>query len=143
MIESAGETDDVEVQGGCACGAVRFVIRGAPLRAGLCHCLTCRKAHAAAFNPFVVYLRAQVDVRGKLECWRSSPSYERLFCPACGSRVLGGDVGSAEIEVSLGSFDEVGRIVPQYESWVIRREPWLAPIGVPQYSGDRPVSAQP
>ena len=127
-----------DISGGCACGNVRFTVRGSPVRAGLCHCLTCRKAHAAAFNPFIVYLRDQIDVLGRLETWRSSPGYERLFCPACGSRVIGGAVGGAEVEISLGSFDEIGRVSPQYESWVIRREPWLAPLDVPQNPGERP-----
>ncbi len=135
--ESEADSAAAEITGGCACGAVRFTIRGAPVRAGLCHCLTCRKAHAAVFNPFVVYLREQVDIRGKLECWRSSPRFERLFCPACGSRVIGGDVGGAEVEISLGSFDEPGQVTPAYESWVIRREPWLKPLDVPQNPGER------
>jgi hypothetical protein len=29
--------------GGCACGKVRFEVRGEPYRVGVCHCLTCRK----------------------------------------------------------------------------------------------------
>jgi len=50
--------------GGCACGAVRFAVRGAPVRVGLCHCLRCRKAHASAFNPFAVFRREQLTVSG-------------------------------------------------------------------------------
>jgi hypothetical protein len=41
--------------GGCACGKVRFTVTAQPKRVGLCHCMTCRKAHGAAFNPFVVF----------------------------------------------------------------------------------------
>jgi hypothetical protein len=132
--------DAVSRTGGCACGAIRFTARGAPLRAGLCHCMTCRKAHAAAFNPFLVFRREQVKVTGRPIRWQSSPGYERLFCGACGSRVVGGDVGGAEVELSLGSFDEAGWALPQYESWIIHREPWLLALGVPQYDGDRPVA---
>lgn len=122
-------------QGGCACGAVRFTARGAPKRAGLCHCLTCRKAHASAFNPFVVYDRAAVEVRGAPRRWVSSPGYVRAFCEACGSRVYG-ETGE-ELELSAGSFDEVGEVAPQYESWTIRREPWLPPLPVPQHAKER------
>lgn len=100
--------------------------------------MTCRKAHAAAFNPFVIYDRGQVALTGKLQSWRSSPDYERSFCPACGSRIFGGYVGGPEIELSLGSFDAPGLVAPQYESWTIRREPWLAALPVPQNNRDRP-----
>ena len=122
-------------EGGCACGAVRFSVRGAPVRAGLCHCLTCRKAHASAFNPFLVFAPDQVEVRGELTDWFSSPTYVRRFCPQCGSPVCGGDAD--EVEISLGSFDEPGLFEPQYELWVIRREPWLTALGVAQFTGDR------
>ena len=41
--------------GGCACGKVRFEARGEPYRVGVCHCLTCRNVHGAAFNFYVVF----------------------------------------------------------------------------------------
>ena len=55
-------------EGGCACGAVRLHdVAGAPLRAGLCHCMTCRKAHASAANPFLVFAEAQVQIHGRID----------------------------------------------------------------------------
>jgi hypothetical protein len=128
-------TEDQIHEGGCACGAVRFSVRGAPLRAGLCHCMTCRKSHGGAFNPFVVFALDQVDVEGELADCQSSPSYVQRFCPKCGSQLSGGD--GEEIELSLGSFDQPGLFEPQYELWVIRREHWLAPLDVPQFNGNR------
>lgn len=121
--------------GGCACGAVRLTIRQAPLRAGLCHCMTCRKAHASAFNPFVVFAADAVEVTGPVANWESSPGYDRRFCRVCGSRVIA--INGAEVELSLGSLDEPGQLTPQYESWIIRREPWLQPLDAPQYEHDR------
>lgn len=122
-------------EGGCACGAVRFTVRGVPLRAGLCHCMTCRKAHASASNPFVLFAEEQVEIRGEMTSWYSSPCYVRRFCTKCGSRVCGGY--DNEIELSLGSFDEPGLFEPQYELWVTRREPWAAALDVPQFTGNR------
>jgi hypothetical protein len=122
--------------GGCACGAVRFQTRGEPDRAGLCHCMTCRKAHAAAFNPFVVFAADQVEVTGETASWESAPGYDRRFCPRCGARVFGGHGG--EYEISLGSFDTPAEFAPQYESWVIRREPWLPDLGLPRNDRDPP-----
>ncbi|WP_374470105.1 GFA family protein [Phenylobacterium sp.] len=121
--------------GGCACGAVRFTTRGEPDRIGLCHCLTCRKAHGSAFLPFAVFAAEQVEVTGDLADWESSPGYRRRFCPRCGSRVV--NANGDEVEISITSFDDVGVFAPQYESWVIRREPWLPPLKVPQWSHNR------
>ena len=131
--------DEVAV-GGCACGSVRFTIRGGPIRGGLCHCMTCRKAHAAAFNPFLVFRREQVDIEGGLQSWESSAGYDRLFCPVCGSRVASLEPPGRELELSLGSFDEPGRFAPDYEVWVTRREPWLPPLPVLQHQHARPAN---
>ena len=128
------ETDTARC-GGCACGAVRFVTRGEPKRTGLCHCLTCRKAHAAAFNPFLVFDRDRVEVSGALRSWESSAGYDRRFCPRCGSRVIA--FAGGEVELSVGSFDEAGLFAPAYERWVVRREPWLAPLPVAQNRENR------
>ena len=129
---------DTVISGGCGCGAVRFTARGKPVRVGVCHCLTCRKSHASAFNPFVVFRREQVVIQGMLATWQSSVSWTRSFCPACGSPVLSEYQGDPEVELSLGSFDEPGLFRPQYEMWVVRREPWLQPLDVPQLEGNRP-----
>jgi hypothetical protein len=102
--------------------------------------MTCRKAHAAAFNPFLVFRREQVDIEGSLQSWESSAGYERLFCSVCGSRVASLQSPGLEIELSLGSFDEPGRFTPGYEVWITRREPWLPALPVPQHQGARPAS---
>ena len=125
-------------EGGCVCGAVRFTVTGEPKRAGLCHCLTCRKAHAAAFLPFVVFAAEQFQARGEMRAWMSSPEHPRWFCPACGSRVFTG-LGE-EVELSSGSFDEPGLFTPEYEAWTPRREPWLRPLPVEQFEENRTIA---
>ena len=135
VMRSAFMTEILE--GGCACGRVRFKARGAPKRVGLCHCLTCRKAHGAAFFPFAVYERGQVLIVGELKSWLSSPDYDRAFCPNCGSPVIGRN--GAEVEVSLGSFDRENVLALGYESWIRHREHWLAALPVSQFEESRPL----
>ncbi|NGQ90593.1 GFA family protein [Rhodobacter sp. HX-7-19] len=119
------------VTGGCSCGAVRVVARGAPLRVGLCHCLDCRKHHGAVFHASAIYPAAAVTVTGDPRDWKG-----RFFCPTCGSPVFGRSV--EEVEVNLGALDEVGVFVPTYELWTVRREGWLPEFpGMEGFAGDR------
>lgn len=119
------------VTGGCSCGAVRVVARGAPLRVGLCHCLDCRKHHGAVFHASAIYPAAAVTVTGDPRDWKG-----RFFCPTCGSPVFGRS--GEEVEVNLGALDEVGVFAPTYELWTVRREGWLPAFpGMVGFAGDR------
>lgn len=123
--------------GGCACDAVRFEAHGQPLRVGLCHCLTCRKHHASAFNPFVVFPRDQVTITGLLRPWRSSDHATRLSCDICSSPICQQEDDGDEIELHLGSFDQTSLYDPQYENWIVHRENWLPRLGLPGNITDR------
>jgi hypothetical protein len=103
---------------GCLCGAVRLEARGRPYRVGLCHCLDCRKHHGSVFGGSAIFPEEAVTVTGETHSYAG-----RHFCPRCGSSVFArtGD----EIEIGLGAFDAPGQFAPTYESWTIRREPWL------------------
>ena len=127
---------EIVSSGGCACGAVRFTARGKPLRSGLCHCRTCQRAQGSAYFPFVVFAPDQVAFTGSVASWKSTPAYDRRYCPACGSRFA--SINPDAVELATTSFDETGLFPPQYESWTIRRQPWIKPLDVPQYDRDRP-----
>ena len=107
--------------GGCLCGDVRIVAKGAPLRVGICHCLDCRKHHGAIFFASAIFPMEVVTVRGEVQ------EYEgRHFCPRCGSSVY--SVSNDEFEFHLGSMDQPNQLVPSYELWTSRRETWLPPF---------------
>ena len=125
------------LEGGCACGAVRFSTRVAPKRAGLCHCRVCQQVHGSAFYAFGVFDRDVVEIAGATVPWESSPGYVRLACAVCGSRV--GALNGAETELSLLLFEAREQIAPQYESWVSRRVAWLPALAVTQYEENRPA----
>jgi len=117
--------------GGCLCGKVRFSATGAPDRVGLCHCLVCRKHHGAPFWAAAIYPADAVTIIGETHDHQG-----RHTCRDCGSSVFA--VDGDEIELHLGAMDEPGLFTPTYELWIIRREPWLAPIpGAAQYARDR------
>lgn len=128
-----------ERSGGCNCGRVRFAARGEPVRVGLCHCQTCRRETGAPFNAFAVWPAAAVTVTGETRGWLDSTD-DRHFCPVCGSPLFSIAEGSGEIEIRLGTLDEApSDLVPAYELWLPRREPWLTPVaGAAQHPGNRP-----
>lgn len=107
-----------QVSGGCLCGDVRFSVEGRPDRVGVCHCLDCRKHHGAPFQATAIFPEAAVRIEGETGDYAG-----RHFCRRCGSSVFART--GAEIEVSLGAFDEPNRFAPSYENWTMRREAWL------------------
>jgi len=136
--------------GGCVCGAVRFRTAGAPLRVGLCHCLDCRKAHAAPFSAFAVFPAESVtltdDIGGELppdslSSHDNGRGYRRDFCRNCGSSIRSVESGTSEVELYLGLFDETSLWQPTYELWIKRREEWLDHLGAiaNRYEEDRPT----
>ena len=126
----------MKLTGGCACGAVRFEANGRPLRVGLCHCMTCRKFHGSAFNPFVVFRFDQVFIGGTLKSWRSSDHASRLSCEVCSAPICYQEDVGEEIELNMGSFDETSLFTPTYENWVTHREDWLPHLGLPERETD-------
>ena len=126
------------LEGGCACGAVRFEASGEPWRCGLCHCMTCRKLGGSVFNAFAIFPREAVRITGTTAIFRSSERGRQHFCPACGGQVFALETGSDEIELRLGAFDEPDRFRPTYEGFIGRREGWLPPFpGIRHYAGNR------
>jgi hypothetical protein len=123
------QSGQAEQTGGCACGAVRFRVTAQPRRVSLCHCMTCRRVHGSAFGAYAMFARDAVEFTGPVQTWQSSAEGRRYFCPTCGSVAFMEYLGSDELDVPLGAFDNVGLYEPTYELWCRRKEPWL-PKGV-------------
>jgi hypothetical protein len=126
---------DTARTGGCACGQVTFRTRGEPNRVALCHCMTCRKTSGSVLGAFAIFAADLVSAQGAVEGFRTSEECERCFCPRCGSSVFTRCDG--EIEIGLGAFDEPNLFKPDYESWTIRREHWLATGGLKGFPTNR------
>jgi hypothetical protein len=126
--------------GGCTCGKVRFEARAEPYRVGVCHCLTCRRAHGAPFSLYVVFPAEAVTVSGEVIAFSSSEQGRRYACRACGAPVYSTYGRDDEFYLYPGSFDETDLFAPTYELWRKRREPWLPefPSVVRRYDEDRP-----
>ena len=118
--------------GQCLCGRVQLAVRGEPLRVGICHCMDCRKDSGSAFTFYGIWPAPQFERVGETAEFQG-----RHFCPGCGSRLF--SVDEHEAEVKLGLLSEAPTpLVPGYELWVRRREPWQRPVeGAEQFDEDR------
>jgi len=77
---------DDQFEGGCLCGAVRFVATGQPKWVAWCHCQSCRRHSGAPVSVFAAFERAvYVVTKGEITKFSSSPGVQRGFCAKCGS----------------------------------------------------------
>jgi hypothetical protein len=78
-------------EGGCVCGAVRYVTVGEPGRVTVCHCTWCQRRTGTAFSVEAVFDEEKVQFNGGLLTKYRHISDESgrwldvEFCPRCGT----------------------------------------------------------
>jgi hypothetical protein len=130
--------------GGCLCGAVRYVLAGAPTSTNICYCTQCQRQTGAPLPAFASCRADQLSVlQGDVATYRASAQARRQFCATCGSTLFWRADDEDCVDVFLGSFDEPGRLPPpEYAIWAAQRVPWLGELpGVPSHAGRRGKSA--
>jgi ADP-ribosyl-[dinitrogen reductase] hydrolase len=106
-----------------------------------CHCLTCQKAHAAAFASTAGVLREHFRwTRGesKLAKFESSPGKLRLFCSLCGTHLIAERPAQAHVIVRVASLDDDPKITPAEHIWTSHERAWLSADGIPKHAQFKP-----
>jgi hypothetical protein len=113
-------------EGGCLCSAIRFRVSGEPVFSLICHCVTCRRASAAASVAWLTFDRARLEIlSGHPRIYRSSQGVVRQFCGICGSQLFYATSSSpANIDVTTASMDNPKLFPPTAEVWLEHRMPW-------------------
>jgi hypothetical protein len=115
-----------QFEGGCLCGAVRFVATGQPESVAWCHCHSCRKHSGAPVSVFAAFKRdAYVITKGEITKFNSSPGRWRGFCARCGSTLTCEGERSPEAHFHIGAFDHAARFLPTRHIFPQERLPWL------------------
>lgn len=114
-------------EGGCLCGAIRFVAAGAPKWTAWCHCQSCRKQTGAPVAAYAGFEFQQVRfTKAEPEVYASSPGVERSFCPRCGSTIAyRGERWPTEIHLHVGAFDDPEPFAPQGHAFAEERLGWV------------------
>jgi hypothetical protein len=86
----------------------------------------CQKAVG---GPFIVLAEVPWGdfawTRGQPASFQSSSRATRDFCAACGTPLSYRQIGGTVIELTSGSFDEPGRVVPTYEVGIESQLGWV------------------
>tara|TARA_A100001015_G_C14373504_1_gene475178 strand:+ start:60 stop:461 length:402 start_codon:yes stop_codon:yes gene_type:complete len=118
----------VPFEGGCHCGAVRYVCSEEPTTVANCHCGDCQQIAGSAFITSVLVPEGSVTVNGELKSYKvnadSGNGVTRNFCPICGTRIMveldGGVVG-----VSYTTLDDSSWLEPAIEFYTSKAQPWI------------------
>jgi hypothetical protein len=132
-------TDPVR-EGGCACGALRYRLIGAPLGSMVCHCASCRAIAAAPVVAWLSFGVAQFAwVQGTPADYASSAPVHRQFCNRCGTHLIYRHRDAPdEIDVSTCSLDDPNAFPPTHHSWLSHDLDWVKfGDGLPTYASSR------
>jgi hypothetical protein len=126
--------------GRCLCGAVKYECGEPVSRAALCHCESCRRAAGAHVVAWATVRKADYRItQGTPRSYASTAPVIRTFCECCGTQLTYWHQDAAEfIDVTLGSLDDPGAIVPSDHLWMEDSAAWDRPKdGLPQWCTSR------
>ena len=128
------------IEGGCFCGAVRYLARGKPRNSRICHCTSCRRAAGAPVVPWISVANEDFRfTRGKPVEFRSSPPVRRTFCGKCGTPLTYQRDEAPTIDITTCSLDAPAAFPPTHHSWLEDNVGWVRfGDGLPEFQQSRP-----
>jgi hypothetical protein len=140
----SGSNDDVgtALAGRCACGAVRYRMKTAPMFVHCCHCLDCQRQTGGAFvlNALIETDRLEIEAGApeRHEVPTDSGRPHGIYrCPSCGVAVWSEYGGAAALRfVRVGTLQRPASLTPDVHIYTRSKQPWVAlPAGVPAFEG--------
>ena len=127
------------LEGGCACGAVRYRLASAPMFVHCCHCRDCQRQTGSAFVINVLIEADRVDVRAgepqPVDVPRDRGRVQRIFrCPACQVAVFSEYGYPGVWFVRGGTLDEPRSIAPDVHIYTRSKLGWVTlPAATPAF----------
>ncbi len=119
------------IEGGCQCGALRYLITAAPLMIYACHCANCQRIAGSAFGLSTTITEDSLEFTTgtpKTATWQSEAGNERYgtFCGDCGCRIAHGQAPSNGIlSLRAGTFDDPCWVIPAGHIWTGSAQSWF------------------
>src|SRR5262245_2940298 len=100
----------MRVEGGCYCGAVRYVAEGEPVLRAQCHCRACQYFSGGAPNLFMlVPAEGFAYTKGAPKTYRrpdKADAVTREFCAVCGTHMISRRPGLRPVVLKVGTLDD-------------------------------------
>lgn len=130
------------MDGGCACGEVRYRLKRAPMFVHCCHCTACQRETGSAFAINALIEAAEVEILSGAPAAVPMPTesgapHDIHRCPDC-QVALWSDYGRREVLLFLraATLDAPGALAPDVHIYTRSRLPWASlPDGVPAFEG--------
>jgi hypothetical protein len=135
---------EVNATGGCLCGAVRFTVKGTPIRMAQCHCTDCQRASGTGHMSNAIFRGEDVTVTGATASYASRSDsgnvLTRHFCPTCGSRLfLTSAARPGMLVMAAGAFDDTSWFEPEVVLFTRSRPHWdITTDAVPNFEAMPP-----
>lgn len=128
-----------ELEGGCACGAVRYRLASAPMFVHCCHCRDCQRQTGSAFvlNALIEADRVAL-LSGEVEAVAvptdSGRPHDIYCCTRCRA-ALWSDYGRRPLRfVRVGTLDDPAELPPDVHIYTRSKLPWVAlPAATPAF----------
>jgi hypothetical protein len=126
------------MEGGCACGRIRFSALIENDDAYLCHCRMCQRATGSVSIAFKGVAKAGVTWVREPDWYRSSAIARRPFCRECGTSLGFEYPDSGKMDLTVAALDDPSRFRPKghFGAESIHRA-WLNTDGLPEQRSDQ------
>ena len=100
----------MRLEGGCYCGAVRYVAEGEPVLRAQCHCRACQHISGGAPNLFMLMpAKGFAYTTGAPKTYTrpdKADAVTREFCAACGTHMITRRPGLPPVVLKIGTLDD-------------------------------------
>lgn len=128
------------LEGGCACGEVRYRLTSDPLFTHCCHCLNCQRQTGSAFVINALIEADRVELLGgephPVDVPRGGGKKQRIFrCPTCQVAVFSRYTRAGVRFVRGGTLDDPSSVTPDVHIYTRSKLSWVElPDSVPSFA---------
>jgi hypothetical protein len=135
------DKENFSLEGGCACGHVRYRMTRRPMFVNCCHCRWCQRETGASFALNALIEADRVVLLGGTPEVVNTPSesgkgQKITRCPTCRVSLWSNYAGSGDALrfVRVGSLDDPDRLPPDAHIYTASKQPWVVlPPDVPAF----------